>query len=404
MARTAGKPAGTEFIALPAGSIEDGELLGDELTDEENAFNEFRTGFGAEKMGELRVGKLKLGKDGAPIANSKSAHCFSCPIDRYNFSELLEYIREHYGSGVFRVVGIESGKRGVVFNKLVEIAEDRGPRPAADSALQNPNNMFESVGKIMAESQARTEALIARLTERQPVALPLDPMESMTKMAALFGSLMQSMAAAIPKPATTGGTGDILDQAEKLLKLKELLSGSGGNDSGTESNFYDVVKAGLQSFGPALATLAVRGAQQTQPPALAAPESPQVISTQTAAPSYAKPGPVPKQGDPAMASFKRQVDTLVQNAKLGVDPATLAGTILDLTPDEKLDDLEAMLQAPDMIEKMAALNPEVQTYRTFFDSLRAALLGLLAETVEDTLAPVQGSTAEPAGSSGAPTS
>jgi hypothetical protein len=392
---------GTEYVALPKGAI---DALGDEpISDEELAFDEFVGSMSAERMGELRVGKIKVAKDGTPIANTRGAHCFACPIDQFTYSGLLEHIRDKYGAGLYRLVGTEAGKRGLVFNRLIEIAESIAPKsPAQESPLQNPQNMLESVGRIMAESAARTEALIARLTETK--APTVDPMDSMTKMATMFSTMMASMAGMFKQPAAGGG-GDILDQAEKLLKLKELLGGgSSGNDSGAESNFFDVVKAGLQSFGPALATLAVRGAQNQEHPALAAPGAPQVIpAAQPNTASYQKPGPTMRQPDPAMANFKRQVDTLVQNAKSGVDPMQLAGTILDLTPDEKLDDLEAMLQAPDMIEKMAALNPEVQIHRQFFDKLRSALLTLLMEETGDTLAPDQPE--QPAaGGSGAPTS
>lgn len=400
MAKRAENQRGTEFIALPAGTIEDGELLGDELTDEESAFNEFRVGFGSEKMGELRVGKLKLGKDGAPIATSKSAHCFSCAVDRYSFSELLEYIRENYGAGVFRIIGIESGRKGVVFNKLIEIAESVSPKaPASETPLQNPANVFESAAKIMAESAARTEALIARLSESRQAAPVLDPMDMMTKMAGLFSSIM----GVAPRPAAAASD-DLLGQLEKLAKIKDLLGGfGGGGGDDKESNFYDVVKAGLTSFGPALAALAVRGAQQSQTPALSQPDQVVIPATRPAPGNYDKPGPTRQtvsQGDPAM---KKQIDVLVQNAKMGVSPSMLAQTILDMTPDEKIDDLGAMLDDPQMIDKMAQLNPEVSTFRDFFDKLRTALLALLDEGEADTLPPDQAPAQGSADDSGAAT-
>ena len=378
------KPSGQEYIALPSGTLRDAELLEDELNDEETAFNEFRTGFGAEKMGELRVGKLKLGRDGAPIANSKSVHCFSCAVDRYNFSELLEYIREHYGSGVFRIVGIESGRKGVVFNKLVEIAEDKGPKTGPqESPLQNPQNLFESVGRIMAESQARTEALIARTLETRTIpTAPVDPMDTMAKMATLMATLMGVM----PKPAAD----DLLGSLEKLAKVKELLgtfSGDGGNGGGAEANFYDVVKTGLQSFGPALATLAMRNTQiAPQTPALAPPAP--VAPPNTAA-NYDKPNgrqPGQEQGNIAMESLKRQIGALIMNAKLGATPDQVANMVLDSTPDDKLDALANMIEDPACVDKMAQLNPDVQNYRDFFNQLRAALMALLTEDEPATLA------------------
>ncbi|RPH75975.1 hypothetical protein EHM76_00410 [bacterium] len=391
MAKTTDRQ-GTEYVALPKGVID--TLSGDEpVTDEEMAFDEFVSGMSAERMGEIRVGKIKVAKDGTPIANTKSAHCFSAPIDQFTYSALLEHIRARHGAGLYRVVGVEAGKRGLIFNRLLEIAEELNlPSKTPESSLQNPANMLESVGRIMAESAARTEGLIARLSETKPAAA--DPMDMMLKM----GTLMATLMGAAPKPA---GGDDLLGSLEKLAKVKELLgsfSGDGGGGGGAEANFYDVVKTGLQSFGPALAALAMKTAAQAPSgaPALAAPVAPY-----TPIPPVQGIPPTSAQGDPAMASFKRQVDTLVQNAKNNVDPMQLAGTILDLTPDEKLDALADMIEAPDMIEKMAALNPEVQVHRVFFDKLRAALLSLLQED-ETTTLPGDGQATAPGGS-GAPT-
>lgn len=399
---------GTEFIALPAGQVADAELE-DDRTDEERSFDEFITGLGAEKMGELRVGKLKLAKDGSPLANARSAHCFSCPIDQFNFSELLEYIRSRHGAGLYRVVGIASGRRGVAFNRIIEIAEDLGPpqsKPSQDPA-QNPAALLESFSRMMAESSARTEALISRLTERQQSQPQSDPAESFMKMAALFQGMIASLVPVFQgKPA--GGGDDLLGQLEKLAKIKELLGGGDGG-GGAEANFYDVVKTGLQSFGPALAALAVRNAQMPtqETPALAAP--PQTVIPAAAPNSnanYNKPAPgrsPTPQTDPAMANFKRQVDTLVQNAKMNVDPLQLAETIVDLTPDDKIDALGDMLDAPDMIEQMAKLNSEVNNYRPFFESLRKALLDLLEDDGADTL-PAPGTQETPGPAGDAPTS
>lgn len=386
---------GNEYVALPKGVIDN--LNNEEpVTDEELAFDEFVAGMSAERMGELRVGKIKVAKDGTPVANTRSAHCFSCPIDQFTYSGLIDHIRAKYGAGLYRVVGVETGKRGLVFNRLIEIAEELNPPKSAESPLQNPANYLESVGKIMAESAARTEGLIARLTEAKPPAS--DPMDSMMKMATLFSTIMGSMAGLV-KPAAPAS--DLLSQLEVLAKLKELTGGGGGGDSGAESNFFDVVKAGLQSFGPALAALAVR--QQNATPSLSLPNpQPQPQPSFSPAPTFA-PQPVPAaapSGNSDMANLKRQVDLLVQNAKIGADPKELANTILDLTPDEKLDALGEMLEAPDMIDKMALLNPEVKNHLVFFEALRSNLLSLLGETETDTLPP----NAQPAASGNAPTS
>lgn len=106
-----------------------------------------------------------------------------------------------------------------------------------------------------------------------------------------------------------------------------------------------------------------------------------------------------------LATLKNQVDILVTNAKNGADPGQLADLILRMTPDDKIDDLGAMLDAPDMVDKMASLNPEVQNHRDFFEKLRAALLSLLEPADATTLPPNGALSGGPAGSSSAaPTS
>jgi hypothetical protein len=226
-------------------------------------------------------------------------------------------------------------------------------------------------------------------------------MDSMAKMAGIMATMM----GVIPKPATQSA-GDLLQQLEVFAKLKELF-GSGGGDSGSgaESNFFDVVKTGLQSFGPALSALALKNAQNV-PAALPAPAAPPVHPAQFG--NYDKPAPAPRQAPPGQGGnvnapeLKRQVDTLVQNAKMGVDPGQLAEMILRMTPDEKLDDLGNMLDDPEMIPKMAGLNPEVNNYRDFFEKLRDALLSLLDDTGADTLPPNAPNGGESAAGSGAP--
>lgn len=388
---------GTEYVALPKGSIEtlnDGEPV----TDEEAAFDEFIAGMSAERMGELRVGKLKLGKDGTPTVNTKGQHCFACPIDQFTYSGLLEHIRNRFGGGLYRVVGIEQGKRGLQFNRLIEIAEELpSTKPGESSHLQNPSNVFESVGRLMAESAARTEALIARLSESKPAAT--DPMDGLQKMATVFATMM----GVVQKPATNTGA-ELLVQLETFAKIKSLFGGGegkgdgGGGENGAE--FMDVIKAGIQSFGPALGALAAQKIQQPQV-ALPAPQPPFVPPQAYGPIPQPIPQPQPAQppgNDPMLATLKNQVDILVTNAKNGADPGQLADLILRMTPDDKIDDLGAMLDAPDMVDKMASLNPEVQNHRDFFEKLRAALLSLL-EPADATTLPPNG---QPAGNSGAP--
>ena len=112
--------------------FQDGELVDPDDTgqsDEELAFKNFREQLKAgEEMATLRVSKIP--KSSIHPTNSKSIFCFACPIDRYSFDELLAYLAENYGGGIYRLIAVKNGQKGTAFNRLVEIAEPLKPKEA----------------------------------------------------------------------------------------------------------------------------------------------------------------------------------------------------------------------------------------------------------------------------------
>jgi uncharacterized radical SAM superfamily protein len=86
---------------------------------------------------------------------------------------------------------------------------------------------------------------------------------------------------------------------------------------------------------------------------------------------------------PQVDPIKKQVDILLSNAKMGVSPETMADTVVNMTPDEKLDELKAFVSDPHVLERMIKSNPEVRAYHQWFQTLRENVIRLLAEIETD---------------------
>jgi hypothetical protein len=347
-----------------------------EQTDEEKAFQDFRASFQADQMGVIRVGRLTNSKlTGAPTS-TKSVHCFSCPIDRYDFDELLEFIRENYGGGLYRILGFQKGEKGIRFNRLAEIADNLKPKAPDQATPQSPSALMDSISNLIISSQERTEAMLARFSGAARPAVPgSDPSDMIMKTMSMFTSMLTAMA---PIFGAQKQGGDILGEIEKLTKLKDLVSSfaSDGNGDGGEGNFYSMAGKVVENFAPLINT-AIQNAA-LNPKALAAPESPEA----TVIPATPGTPPMPR---PKTDPLKGQVDILLMNAKIGTLPEAMAETVIDATPDEKLVDLEKFVKDQHVIERMAQANPEVRAYLPFFQALRENLLRLLKEIESDNL-------------------
>jgi len=340
--------------------IIDGEI---ESSDEEKAFDDFRNNLSAgEEMATLRVSRIPKSASGNPMT-ARLAYCFSCPIDRYTFEELCEFVSENYGGGLYRLIGTRKGHRGTAFNKLLDIAEPI-PKKLGEGESRSPNvsAIMESVSTMIIQMQERTEAMLARVNNPAGAAGGVDPFAMMERVVGMLGS-MGMIGAKAPG-------GDLLGELQKLAQIKNLLGEFGeGGRSDSESNFYDLASQGLKPIAPLLPTLAARLPAPSAPansPTLAnrpVPESNQAASA----------------AEPQNVNLKNQVDLLVANAAAGITPDAMANMIIDATPDEKVDALRAFIAQASVVDQMAQVNPAVTQHREFFDALRVALMRELTE-------------------------
>jgi hypothetical protein len=254
----------------------------------------------------------------------------------------------------------------MMFNRSVAIERELN---SAKPQENNSTEIFTAVQGMIEAAQTRTEEMLNRVAAPRVASDPLEMFKSFAAMLAAMAPLFQQ------RPASN----DLLGEVDKLLKLKELATafGGGGGDS-ADSNFYDLAGKLVDRLGPAFVSAVQMKAAGATPstPTLPAPSTPQPQPTTAAQP----------QGD---SSMKAQIAILVGNAKSGVDPETMAQTILDATPDEKLDALFQFVNAPDCIAKMTAMNPEVSSpaLLPWFESLRKNIIGHLQEPEDSATVP-----------------
>lgn len=361
----------------------DAEIDSEPLSDEEIAFDEFRNSLGAgEDMGTVRVGRIAATDTRLHSTNAKSVYCFSFPVDRFNFEELCEYIRTNYGGGLYRLIGTKKGTKGSAFNRLIEIAEPLKQKATDGQAPQSLGGIVDVVTNLIAAQEDRTERLLQRLgigATPAVVAAP-DPFAMLEKTLGLVSTMMGAMNAGRP------AGGGFVEELEKHAKIADMLGslGGGGGDR-AESNFYDLAGKTLETIGPmvkaALPTImanaqrpaAPRGRVINQPPAGMQPPAGRPQNTPTQKPAT----PQGQQGK--TMDFAQQVNLLLAQARAGTDPESLADTILQMTPETRIEELRAFISDPALVEKMAAVNPEVRNYADFFGKLKIHVLQMLAE-------------------------
>jgi hypothetical protein len=359
----------TQFVAVPESEVEDATL---EMSDEEKAFMEFRNSFEAgDDMPSIRVSRIPDSGRSNPMT-AKPAYCFSAPIDRYGFDELCEYIRDTFGSGIYRIISTKKGHRGTALNQLLEIVEAK--RKTTDSEPDRQPNVGALLNSIMdnfSRMQERTEQMFARINAGQSAGAA-DPVKAMQASMDMFTKMLAAMA---PMFGGRPAGGNSIEEIEKLLNVAERLNGGGGGRD--ESNFYSMATEGLRTLKTIAPVLA-----RTQIPAL---PSATPRTTPTAQP--VESAETPKKPEPSVSPIKKQVDMLVFFAESGEEPGETAERILMSTPDDKLKDLQAFVTAPDVLERMTEANPAVTNHLQFFSQLKEKLAEMIGEALAETNPP-----------------
>lgn len=330
--------------------------------DESSAFDAFQDSFTGEQMGTLRVQRVpsEQQKSGQSKGSIKGTFLFACPVDKYSFDELMTYLRDEYGTGTYRIIGIKTGNRGIAFNRIIEIerSEMRASPVAASSS--NQSDMAAVVTGLAGMIEQQTRRLTEMMTIRQ--SEQVDPIDQMEKMARLFAQM---------NGAFNGGGNSRGDLLEELMKVKQVADMMGmGDGGGRGANNADVFIELAKTFGPGLVSAVQAQARRPSPaaqiPASITPRNPPVENT---------PEVRQREMNPQNEFIRKQANQLLMFARADADTVTLATQIVDSVPDDKLDDLETLARDPAAINKMiAVLPPGNDQFKPWFEKLRVALI------------------------------
>lgn len=268
------------------------------------------------------------------------------------------------------------------------------------SGGESPSEIMRTFAEMMAAQNERTEALMREILQRNQGGIT-DPMSAMAQMMGIMVQFQQMMPQPPPPPS-------LIDEVQKLAVLKEIFSDMGGG--GGETSESGIWLKMLDKFGTPLVNALGQPQQPTQPipgaPMMQLPspqphpgyfqnpqarnpnqamQMPPPQNPQISAPSNSAPKSQPSapQSQKETDEMRENVNRLVSMAKMGLAPEMVASKILDLTPEENEEKLYDFISDERCIEKMAAVNPEVNSHRAFFDELRAAIMGAFEEVSHD---------------------
>lgn len=299
-------------------------------------------------LGELRGGADALNVRLYRLApgSRKEAYIDSIPPEVHC---VLEYIKETYGPGDYRVKAYAKGR--VRVNESVSI---EGPPKAAQAvAAPASTSGVEAILAAMAQQQKDFQNMLIQLmaNQREPKADRREMLEEMAMMRNIFGPA-QSAPASDPMALFS-----VFKQG--LDMAKELAPREG------EAGVADVLMEGMKQFMPVI----TQAAQRPPMPA-ALPQQPQPQPQQQQ----------PQEGDDVSFKLKMAVGFLVAQAARDADVGVYADMVLDQVGD---DETLAIISAPDWFDKLNALDSRAALYRPWFDRLRAELLSILTPPAGD---------------------
>lgn len=342
-------------------------------SDEELAYAKFRAEMqDGDQYAKINVYRQPTQSSGRP-GQRKLSFLFDCGLDEYEYSQLLAKLRDEYGSGTYRIQGRDA-KGGMLFNRAISI---EAPQKTDDRRERDPSHTFASFQRIMAEQQERTEALIERLTTRGAAGQTQaqNPLEMMAAMMGMVTNLMTVM-----NTGTAAKPTDALAEMKRFAEFQTIgkqLFGIDGDGGGNEKNIHDTISKTIETFGPMLMQGAAALQARAPQPQRRLP-NPSPTPSASNAPNQPRPETMENKpaADPKLAA---QVAVLLSNARAHVAPEVMAQSVLDMTPDDRLDALYAFVSDPEMLAKMAAVNPGVNEYREWFEAVAAYIFRELSE-------------------------
>jgi len=356
---------GVRGAVLEGLAEEDGEVIEsidveeDEISAADALIDEIR----GEEETTVNVYRIGAGR-------GKETFLFAASPEDITAKDIMERCRDQHAGGDFKMV-TRDAKRIVKSARFSVEAVAAGIEPETKSdgigtaeliALMN-NNTTQLVGMFQSSMAAMAEAIKG---SGQPTFNPNEATKTIMESVAAMKSLTDA-------PRDTSGK----DMVAMLVQGVELAAKLNAKDG--ETNSFDLLGKAME-YLPALADAAKANPAGVPLPGQKLP---------------GQPGPHP---DPAtQASIEREhkqavdkerekqtwamnIAMLLGWAKQGKDPLLYAELILDQVGEEKT---LQYLDRPDALEFLASFNPEVLTYRGWFEALKKEILELTAPDPAD---------------------
>lgn len=293
---------------------------------------------------KLTIHKLSNG------TNSSETFCSSFPVDKYDYFELLDVIQRTWGAGDYRLYCTVKGRKGVLQNQFVSVGDAPGKVGSGQSHATNNSDVLSQVIKMMQENNDR---LVAALKPKEDTGEARQKMlQEMLIMKQLFGG----------ETKNAGGMGEIIGLIKGLKEIGVPI-GLAGEVAESDAGFTGIIEKFIP-LATAIASRPPAPVQQVQrvnrppqrPAQLGAPQPVQ----------QPQPKQEPKKMSPEEKALHQGISMLVMGAKTQADPGDYAEMVLNNVQE---DVLEAMFTDPQAIDNLAKINPEVMTYRAWFEDL-----------------------------------
>ena len=373
----------------------------------------------SENPGTVKVAKLPLDEKGAPMVNVKGQiQLGAYPFDQYTFEELLDKVRSEFmkpGETIaVRLTGTSAGQVGVKFNRVVMVQRQSGH--------SENNSQLGEVLNAMQVAQQNQAQMLERILQPRGDAVRIDQsqnnqnnlVDSLVKLSPLLSPIIGALLSKIIAPAApaAGGLNDMLSGLEKLMTLREMVSGGGNQND--ESTTLGIIKAVAPQGLGLLTELVKNQAAQASPRQLSAPRLQNVAqignatnamaphsdafsmpqSHDAARPPQSAPASIPEQSntpetDTMLAQIGPQIEQLALLAENGTPPAEAAKLMLDLIPsgDEGIaidDAIYNLVSNAERFGRLKYLSAKFAKHAVWFEELRVVLL---KEFEDDSTAP-----------------
>lgn len=315
---------------------------------------------------DIRVYQLPASGFGGRGNKNTAAFLFSVELDDLPTLE-ANLANQYPGGGSFRV---QIRQDNQIFRNIgIEIAPRPGYKPPPPSYLTPaqlpeaapaaaPANAFENFLLVMQRQQeaadARLEKLIAALAGNKPAAPTL--LEQIQTYAEIQKAMGGGKAAS--------GIEELKTHLEFAKSLAETMgnSGGGGESGGILGLVEKLVTSPLVGDIVKNALTAAATAQPQPAPALAGP---QPAPTPAPMPPNFAPAP-PSQFTAENPQAVMAIDYLVSQAIANADPAALAPQVIQMLPEEVLDELE---NQPDVAAFVIGRFAKLEPHRAWLEKL-----------------------------------